>query len=590
MKRRIIFIIGLSVLFLLQSGLLAKPKYALGLFHFNLQYVAGDHKIETRIIRESLYPALQFFEQHPKYKSDIEIQGWAIEELAEEHPKVLALLRKLVNRGQIELVVAHYSDEFFIAYPALDLQRSVEISDQVLAKNNLKRSRVFFGQELQWSPGLASALKGKYDVVVTSATPNGYYRGATLPLVKVHYGNDTILGLIGGGKKQLQDFDWDWAFFDDGEVFNSLDYNSDFYRVPEQEKKNADHYKELADKGYTFLTISEFINKVKSAPHYKIPDYPFVPEGTWNMQVGGPYMWMGRQRSGVEKDGLTRAVCYEARGKVLLAEKLIAYAEQAGMDVTGLKKLLQQAWKHVLLAEVSDSSGWSPWLVEVQYTDNEVANTMAILRKIFAALKEHLPSQNQPVVVDTHTGAVNVVDHVKTLNTTPGVLPIFRSVRAKKYTAQIRQIDENLYRLDIHAKRPKDGAVEITFYTAESGLKYSAGCGEQEIVEIPTGLKHDPILALSNGFLYLGNGYSLIKDCSVEHLAATWKEKEGYVVFREELNDKNPGMHMRFYVVKGTPQAGHTLANNLNIWPSYVLRIVDGKVKATKILPGMECE
>lgn len=587
MKPRTIFIIGLSFLFLFQSNLLAKPKYALGLFHFNLQYVAGDHKIETRIIRESLYPCLQFFEHHRKYKSDIEIQGWAIEELAEEHPKVLALLRKLVNRGQIELVVAHYSDEYFIAYPGLDLQRSVEISDQVLAKNKLKRSRVFFGQELQWSPGLASALKGKYDVVVASSTPHGYYRGETLPVVNVHYGNDTILGLISAGAKQVQDFDWEWAFFDDGEVFNSLDYNSDFYRVPEQEKKNADRYKKLADKGYTFLTVSEFIKKVKSAPHYKIPDYPFVPEGTWNMQVGGPYMWMGRQRSGVEKDGLTRAVCYEARGQVLLAEKLIAYAEQAGMDVTGLKELLQQAWKHVLLAEVSDSSGWSPWLVEVQYTDNEVANAMAVLRKIFAALKEHLPSQNQPIVVNTHTGAVDVVDHVKTLNTTPGVVPIFRSVRAKKYTTQIRQIDENLYRLDIHAKRPKDGAVEITFYAAANGLKYSAGCGEEEIVDLPADLKHDPILALSNGFLYLGNGYSIIKDCSVEHLAATWKVKEGYVVFREELNEKNPGMRMRFYILKGTPQEGHSLANKLNTWPPFELRIVDDRVKTTKVLPEM---
>jgi hypothetical protein len=44
------------------------------MFHFNLQYVAGDYKIESKIIRNSVYPVLQFFEKNPQYKADIEIQ------------------------------------------------------------------------------------------------------------------------------------------------------------------------------------------------------------------------------------------------------------------------------------------------------------------------------------------------------------------------------------------------------------------------------------------------------------------------------------------------------------------------------------
>ena len=151
----------------------SQEKYAIGMFHFNLQYVAGDYKIENRIIRESLYPALQFFEKNKKYKADFEIQGYGIEVLAEEHPKVFKLFKKLVNRGQIELVIAHYSDQLFIGYPALDLQKSIEISDKILDKYVLKRSRVFFGQEIQWTPAYPSVLKGKYDLVVTSSDPHG---------------------------------------------------------------------------------------------------------------------------------------------------------------------------------------------------------------------------------------------------------------------------------------------------------------------------------------------------------------------------------------------------------------------------------
>jgi len=120
-----------------------------------------------------------------------------------------------------------------------------------------------------------------------------------------------------------------------------------------------------------------------------------------------------------------------------------------------------------------------------------------------------------------------------------------------------------------------------------SGLKFSA---DKEIVDIPTGLKHDPILALSNGFLYPGNGVSLIKDCSVERLAATWKEKEKIVVFREELAESTKDMRMRFYIVKGAPGDGHAPANRLNTWPSYLLRVKDGAISATKVLPEMRVQ
>ena len=140
------------------SGIFAQKtkKYAISMFHYNLQYVAGDYKIENRILKESFYPALKFFEKHPYIKADFEIQGYGIEVLAEEYPEMFKLFKKLINRGQIELVIAHYSDQFFIGYPALDLQKSIEISDQILKKYGLKRSRVFFGQEIQWTPAYPS--------------------------------------------------------------------------------------------------------------------------------------------------------------------------------------------------------------------------------------------------------------------------------------------------------------------------------------------------------------------------------------------------------------------------------------------------
>jgi hypothetical protein len=563
----------------------AQEKYAIGMFHFNLQYVAGDYRIESRIIKESLYPVLQFFEKNPKYKSDIEIQGYAIEVLSEEHPEVLSLFKKLINRGQIELVIAHYSDQFFIGYPALDLQKSIEISDKLLSDHGMKRSKVFFGQEIQWTPAYASVLKDKYDLIVTSSDPHSYYRGKTLPLVNVTYGKDQILGLIGAGEKKLDGLEWDFAFLDDGEVFNSLDYRSNFYRVPEQEKLSIDRFRKLEKEGYKFVTMSELATRIKASKGYKVPDYPFVPEGTWNMSVCGPYMWMGRQRSGVEKDGITRAASYRLRGEIMMTDRLVGYAASKGIEVKELQKQMTDVWKHLLLSEVSDASGWSPLLVEVQYTDNEIANAELLLKEVMSKLKVMLPLTTQPMLVNTRNELLQPAGAINSAVASASILPVAFGVRAEKFESTIKKYSENLYCLEIKCRRPLDGAVEIVFDTPASGLFYSAGTGEEIAVEIPTDLSHDPAFTLSNGFIYLNNGFSLIKDCSVEHLAATWKVKEQKLVFREELNKNNPEMNMRFYLLKGNVDEGLALANKLNTWPSYLVTFSSAGISYTKLIP-----
>lgn len=577
----------LALFLLLWLGITANAteKYAIGMFHFNLQYVAGDYRIERRIITESFYPVLQFFEKNPQYKSDIEIQGYAIEVFANEFPEVLALFKKLINRGQIELVIAHYSDQLFIAYPALDMQKSIEISDRILAEHGMKRSKVFFSQEIQWTPAYASFLKDKYDLIVTSSDPHSYYRDKTLPLVNVKYGNDQILGLIGAGEKKLEGLDWDFSFLDDGEVFNTNDYNSNFYRVAAQEKESVDKFKKLQSEGYKFVTMSELATKIKNLKGYKIPDYPFVPEGTWNMSVCGPFMWMGRQRSGVETDGITRSISYELRGEVMLAERLTEKLESTGKAVPELKKLIDEAWQHLLLSEVSDASGWSPWMVEVKYTEIEADQAQKKLDEVFAKLREIKAFNTTPLSIDTKSGVVQPCEPMKPKSSTAALLPIPYAIRAEKSTTSVRKLTENIYQLDVQCDRPADGAVEIQFDTPAYGLWYSAGTGEDIAVEIPTDLRHNPAFCLSNGFIYLNNGYSLVKDCSVEHLAATWRQKEQKLVFREELNEHNPGMKMRFYVVKGDLKSGLAFANKLNTWPSFVFKFEDKKPKYEKIVP-----
>ncbi len=565
-----------------------KPKYALSLFHFNLQYVAGDFRIENRIIQQSFLPLLKLLEQRPTWRINLEIQGWAFEVLEENHPEALRLFRKLMDRKQIELTVAHYSDQFFLAYPALDMRRSIEISDQILDRLGITRSRVFVAQEIQWTPAAPVLLQGAYDVAVTSGDPHGYYRPPSPPLVRARYAGKELLVLLGGGQKELKNLRWTWAFFDDGEVFNTTDYRSDFFRVPEQEKKNIARYEKLESEGYRFITISEFVELLKNDPDYHIPDYPYVPEGTWNMKQGGPYMWMGRQRSGVETDGLTRAICYRTRGRVLLAERLVEYIEKLGQRIQQLREWLLKAWKHLLLSEVSDSSGWTPLLIEVRYTEDEAHKANLIVDTMLQNLAEPLRLNETGYLVETRSGSVQPVTQIAQRSMLPDMPPVPVFVRAESARITCKRIGDHVWMLNIAAKRPPDGTVEIAFPTARSGLIYSPPGGEDAQLEIATDTKRDPILALASGWIYLGNGMNLIKDTYVEHLAATWKREQQRLVFREEMNENEQTLNMRFYILKGRPEQGRQLANTLNVWPLYYLHTLGGKIKTRRLRPEDE--
>src|SRR4051794_33925041 len=90
---------------------LAADKYALGMFHFNIQYVAGGmvgyyavanpeidldaEQIEDTIVTESFAPVLELYQKHPTWGVNLEMQAYMLDVLAARHPAVLDLLRTL---------------------------------------------------------------------------------------------------------------------------------------------------------------------------------------------------------------------------------------------------------------------------------------------------------------------------------------------------------------------------------------------------------------------------------------------------------------------------------------------------------------
>ena len=175
-------------------------KFALGIHHLNMAYVAGDYPSYHRQVRESVIPLLDMLERHPPWSFNIEMSGYSIEFIAKHYPFVLDRFRRMIYDGQIELISAEYAPRIWIAFPRRDMIKSIEINQKLLKDLDLPVSRIFFTQENFFGPG-AQTLTEWFDSAVVK---DDYYfylheppeQGENVP---PYYALDDIKLLIGWG-------------------------------------------------------------------------------------------------------------------------------------------------------------------------------------------------------------------------------------------------------------------------------------------------------------------------------------------------------------------------------------------------------
>ena len=141
-------------------------KYALSIYHFNLQYKAGDKNSYFHLHRSSMKPFLRFFDRHPNWAVSLELQGHYLKFIERYFPDDLALFRKLNQRDQLELVSVHYSDQIYLAYPLRDLQESININKEIFKDLGLTQSGVWFGQEIFFVRESPNGLWNQTDIIL----------------------------------------------------------------------------------------------------------------------------------------------------------------------------------------------------------------------------------------------------------------------------------------------------------------------------------------------------------------------------------------------------------------------------------------
>lgn len=595
----------------------AGTKYALSMFHFNLEYVIGgltylddagkevpilgydealgwdDQRVEDWIITDTFQPILDVYEAHPGWRVTLEFQGRFVEALAQRHPAVLEQLRRMAQAGQAELVSFHYDDQLFLAFPREDLQRSMDHTKEVFARLCLPLSGVVFNQEGQAGEGRQQMLVdngyaiGVYPKNLWRYVHDGeaywpYYesRGGTL-----------VVGP--GGVDPAAGVDVNWTFFDDGELravtkgvnpYMAPLFQTDPDRVAEYEAK----LQGLADQGYKITSITDYVRQLELRGVEKKAAPPLV-DGTWQPpSTDSIHRWLGGRSQafvGADEDNRVRAGNAVARMHVAALQVLTDFAASEGVlgdaDVAQADAAL--AWEGLWRAEVSDCSGVNPWRGEVlfgvrtnewlmNYTAQQEATLLAALGKPHAR-------------VDLATREVTLLDSLPAVGNSPPPVasgPLTPAVHGdgRQVTPRWFQVGPSTWRYVVEfSPAAQDETctdcdyrlVSVSFPRTEDALLYTPGLAEGEVLDQPFDAFHfldgHVYLPLANGLIGVGGDLWVVKHVRQVHIAARVGPAHPDVDFIDATIPSDEGVTWTFEVFQGSQDDALALANRLNLTP-----------------------
>ena len=400
---------------------------AVAVYHFNVQYVAGGLKgfpdgeltrendfteaqLEDRIVKQGLEPVLDMFLANPSFSADIELQAYMVEIVAIRHPDVLDKMRTLADRGQIDFDSFHYSDQLYIAYPKRDLEVSLDLVDRIFSRTCLPLGRSVFTQEGQFATGQLAVAKarGRH----TSVFPKNLFfhqHGRALVQEGVLFEDPSAPGhtvIVGGHSWTGPDnFQLRWTFMDDGEIAFSRGrlnpyFGADYELDPAAITRHVEELRTMEQNGFVHATIAEATEAMKKRGHEARP-LPRSLDGTWQPDdTGNVYRWMGG--SGLfraqERDSAVLAAIWRGRNAVEAVERAIPEPdEQTSVGLLG-------AWRQSLLSQVSDSTGWNPFVGEVDYSFFKAGAAEALAEGVaLCAEVDPVPTYAAPCSASTTT-------------------------------------------------------------------------------------------------------------------------------------------------------------------------------------------
>lgn len=590
-------------------------RFALSMFHFNVQYVAGglwgwptgedegqpdflvdEAQTEDLIVRESFLPILELLEDHPGWALTLELQAYMVEVMIARHQDVLDLLRELVHGGQVELVSFHYSDQLFLAYPRLAMERSHELMGRVWAEADLEPSEVIFAQEGQFGVGMAPfALAHGRSIIAMPKNLLRYQHQAYYETAPPLFDLDGVAVVLAGRGLSTPEVELTWSFFDDAELLATGGANPYVGWAFQHDPAATDEYvaelEGLEAAGFRIATIRDFVEWARGAG-MEVAPLPPVLDGTWQPgSTDSMRKWMGG--AGLvdavvfecERDNLVLTTNVRAHHRILAAETVVASAEGRGLVEAGAyRDELLGCWRDALLGQVTDSSGINPFIREVRYGLDHGAAATECADGVLAEVGSFLGDRY--LVVDTDTSSVTPVESPPSDGLTE-TDPFFTEAEGFSVEAPERDVDvtwhraerQGLTRLRIVYSAPDRDArrIEVTFPMRLDAFVTTPGLIEDRVDVVPFGeldLEGGQIyLPTANGLVGLGPDLWVVKQTDRVHVAAHFETEEDVVRFSDWTLPSDDGGEWVFWIFEGSEAEALELATSLNVRPTVVVRI-----------------
>lgn len=561
-------------------------RLAVGLFHFNVQYVAGQTDLYHRYCTEAVAPFLELVERRKDWRMSFEMAGNGLEFLARNYPATLALLRKLTTEGRIELISTTYVPTIWPAFPARDLITSIELNRECLRSLDLPCSRIFFAHEAFFGLG-ACDLTDYFDVAVckddylryicpANAIQPAYRTGKTLVLVGANHlvnelyrrraGTVADRPLFAAHQRRIEeaahlvaasaspcgsygDIEWQWYHLGSGHnvaTWRRPEDGDEFFFDPDWAQLVEELLDSYPGEGYEFATVGELAQAID--PHVATPLPPII-EGSWDSRASEMvFAWMGRQHHVWEDDCGVLRLAWEARNRLVALER--ASSPERAHALGGS---IKEIWKLQLLAESSDSLGWAPKPREVEFV-KEAA------RKVLDAVAALTQTAPDGPTAGTHgqfraycrAGAQQPPFVACDLFGAEGELSFFT-------VAPTLQVVEAWM-------RPSGSCFGVRFHAFPPELVYCPSGREEEPARI-SWHELDPsivYLPLANGLIGLGDGLYLIRDNASAPIAACADRTARHVSFMVRGPNRVKQYRWRFFLFRGALDEAVQRANRLN--------------------------
>jgi|GEM_PF-538757 len=596
---------------------LTQKKFALSMFHFNVQYVAGgleaevdgemvglcdsfclgwtDERLIDWIITDTFEPVLDFYLAHPNWRATFEMQAMMMEAIGERHPGILSKLQESTKTGQIEIVSFHYSAQLFMAFPRRDLERSVDMTRAIFEKYDVLLSPVVFNQEGQAGEGKHAFMAD--NCYTKSIYPKNLYKYVRNEEMRWPYytdkGIDVVVGPGGDKIDPDSGIEVAWTFFDDGEL---LAFPMDPYFAPFSDPevtigelaKYEEELTALENDGFKITSISDYVSQLK-AQEISQPELPPVVDGTWQpTSTSSILRWMGGRSQAPynnhERDNYIRTTNYNVGIELAVAEELVKTANLKGLPTGDSVEQIMEGWRQLFLTEVTDATGITPWIGEFQYAERYNAGAKAIADQ---QITEMLTLLDWPhAQVDLKSYSVEKLEDIPIAEapetaTAPFDVTLTAPTRTSE-TEWFRLGDENTYQLRVTIGKAADETgkdqpnclVTLDFPRYEDKIIYSPALTDETVVSYDFAdfsfQTEEVYLPLANGLIGLGNDWWVIKQCRSVHVAARVPSSlsdEKTIQFIDETADPANTTTWQFTVFNGSQADAMELAIRTNTNP-----------------------